>query len=80
MQPPLYNILYEERNLLLLRVFSGSSISEGRAFIQDALDQFHNPTFTTSRCTAGRLTLFNIQNAISQQNRVILNSFLLFAH
>ena len=31
----------------------GSSIAEGRAFIQDALDQFHNQTFTTARCTAG---------------------------
>ena len=35
-----------------------SSIQEGRAFIQDALDQFHNPTFTTVRCTAGNINLF----------------------
>ena len=40
-----------------------SSIQEGRAFIQDALDQFHNPTFTTVRCTAGNINLF-IDNII----------------
>lgn len=34
-----------------------TSIKEGRAFIQDALDQFHNPTFTTVRCTAEFLLL-----------------------
>ncbi|XP_052799561.1 huntingtin-interacting protein 1-like isoform X2 [Mya arenaria] len=33
------------------------SIAEGRAFIQDALDQFHNPTFTSVRCTAEFLLL-----------------------
>jgi len=35
----------------------GKSVAEGRAFIQDALDQFHNPTFTTVRCTAEFLLL-----------------------
>ncbi|XP_053376325.1 huntingtin-interacting protein 1-like isoform X2 [Mercenaria mercenaria] len=34
-----------------------SSIAEGRAFIQDALEQFHNETFTTARCTAEFLLL-----------------------
>ncbi|KAL4223742.1 histidine permease [Mactra antiquata] len=34
-----------------------SSIAEGKTFIQDALDQFHNPTFTTVRCTAEFLLL-----------------------
>ncbi|XP_052228996.1 huntingtin-interacting protein 1-like isoform X2 [Dreissena polymorpha] len=36
----------------LQRSLLKSSIAEGRAFIQDALDQFHNPNFTTARCTA----------------------------
>ncbi|KAK3598340.1 hypothetical protein CHS0354_026598 [Potamilus streckersoni] len=29
-----------------------TSIREGKAFIQDALDQFENPSFTTVKCTA----------------------------
>jgi len=41
----------------LHRRLLSSSIAEGRAFIQDALDQFHNPSFTTSRCTAEFLLL-----------------------
>ncbi|XP_060569865.1 huntingtin-interacting protein 1-like isoform X2 [Ruditapes philippinarum] len=41
----------------LHRKMLSSSIAEGRAFIQDALDQFHNQTFTTARCTAEFLLL-----------------------
>lgn len=39
--------------MIFCSLLTGTSIQEGKAIIQDALDQFENPTHIAVKCTAG---------------------------